>query len=509
MAKIDLGGETFNVLVEGDETKPALLLANALGTDLHMWDAQVPALTNHFRVVRYDSRGSGSSIIGEGPYSIERLGQDAVAILGALGIERVHFLGLSLGGMVGQWLLTHAPERISRAVLANTAAHFPGPDLWNSRINTAREAGMAPIAEATIERWFTQDFRSNHPDAVTGIAKTLTAAPVEGYAALLAALRDADLREAIRSIKAKVLVIIGKHDALAESENDLAQSIDGAELVTLNAAHLSNVEDAENFTRTIIEFLTAVEVPVKTSPLAKVARRSRTVKRTIGSPIANNTGTPRVAAKIPPAKKAPISKPAAAKAPAAPVVSKPDVGRKAAASKATPSHAVASPAPTARAPVKKAATKTAPVTKTLAKKSPVQQAAAPKTTAKSGAAKKVISQTAPTKNAPTKKVIVKKASVTKAPAKKVAPQKVAPKKVVAKKAAPAKAVAVQAAPKKAAAKKPIAKPAQTRNAPVKKAVVKTAPVKKAVAKSAVAKQAPAKAAARKAPPAKTPAGRKR
>src|SRR5579885_263353 len=144
MTGIIVEGETFNVLSEGDEANPVLMLAHPIATNLSYWDPQVPAFLEHFRVVRYDCRGHGATRANDGPYSIERLGRDAIAILDALGIEKTHWLGVSMGGMVGLWLLINARERIGRAVLAGTAAQMPGPDMWNNRIRFARQNGMEP-----------------------------------------------------------------------------------------------------------------------------------------------------------------------------------------------------------------------------------------------------------------------------------------------------------------------------------------------------------------------------
>src|ERR1700737_1292242 len=132
----DIAGETFNVLIEGDKNREVLLLSNPMGTNLHFWDRQIPALAEHFRIVRYDSRGHGASVANEGHYSVEGLGRDALAIMDALGIARAHWLGLSMGSIVGLWLLVHARERIGRAVLASTAAQMPGPDLGKTRIHS-------------------------------------------------------------------------------------------------------------------------------------------------------------------------------------------------------------------------------------------------------------------------------------------------------------------------------------------------------------------------------------
>ncbi len=151
MAELNIGGEAFHVEVEGDADAPVLMLSHVLGTTLHMWDPQMPALLKHYRVVRYDARGHGDSVVSEGPYSVADLGQDALNILDTLGIEKADFIGLSLGGAVGEWLLSHAPRRIGKAVLANTAAQLGNPDMWNSRIDAVLQDGMQAAAPLLID----------------------------------------------------------------------------------------------------------------------------------------------------------------------------------------------------------------------------------------------------------------------------------------------------------------------------------------------------------------------
>jgi 3-oxoadipate enol-lactonase len=272
MAILKVAGDAFNVLVEGDETKPTLLVSNPLGTNLHLWDRQMPALLEHFRVVRTDSRGHGESVADAGPYSIEGLGRDALAILDALGIEKAHWLGLSKGGMVGLWVLVHAPGRIGRAVLANTAARVPGPDLWNSRIRSARATGMDAIAEAVAERWFTKDFRKSHVEEVERVLSMVRATPLQGYLATCSALRDMDLREAIRGVAVPVLVITGCHDLSTPPEMGalIASSIAGAKLVTLEASHISNVEASADFTTAVVDFLAGAEPGERSDQTRKV-----------------------------------------------------------------------------------------------------------------------------------------------------------------------------------------------------------------------------------------------
>jgi 3-oxoadipate enol-lactonase len=277
MTGIIVEGETFNVLSEGDEANPVLMLAHPIATNLSYWDPQVPAFLEHFRVVRYDCRGHGATRANDGPYSIERLGRDAIAILDALGIEKTHWLGVSMGGMVGLWLLINARERIGRAVLAGTAAQMPGPDMWNNRIRFARQNGMEAVAEASAERWFTKSFREAEPEKVERVLAMVRQSPLHGYLAACGALRDMDLREAMRGITNKVLLIAGRHDPSTPTGMSalIASAIEGAELVTLEAAHLSNIEDEANFTKAAIEFLTAPEVaaPVR-APRRRIARKA-------------------------------------------------------------------------------------------------------------------------------------------------------------------------------------------------------------------------------------------
>jgi 3-oxoadipate enol-lactonase len=288
MTGITIAGETFNVCIEGGENKESLMLSNPMGTNLHVWDPQIPALTRHFRVVRYDSRGHGASVANQGPYSLEGLGRDALAIMDALGIERVHWLGLSMGSMVGLWLLVHARERIGRAVLASTAAQLPGPDLWNNRIQSARDTGMHGVAMAAAERWFTKTFRDANPEKVERVLEMVQTTPLHGYLAACAAIRDMDQRESIRSITNKVLVIAGRHDpstppgmgALA------ANSIEGAKFVTLETSHMSNIEDAANFIKAAVDFLTAPEAtaarppPRPRAPAKKMAAKKAPARKT-------------------------------------------------------------------------------------------------------------------------------------------------------------------------------------------------------------------------------------
>ena len=254
-----VAGEDFNVRIDGSADAPPLMLSNSLGTDLTMWDGAVEDLARRYRVIRYDSRGHGESVAESGPYSIAQLGRDALAILDALDVKVTHWVGVSKGGMVGQWLLAHAGARISRAVLANTTSHYQDPGAWNARITTVRTQGMVPIVSGVIERWFTPSFRANEPAVVDRFAASLLATPAQGYATACAAIRDMDLREACRGVVNPTLVIVGKHDAATPPElgRGVAARIRNASVYEIDAAHLSNVERPREFSRAVLEFLEA------------------------------------------------------------------------------------------------------------------------------------------------------------------------------------------------------------------------------------------------------------
>lgn len=261
MAMVKTATGTFRVEIEGPADAPALMLSNSLGTNLHMWDPQMPELTKRFRTVRYDSRGHGGSVADDGPYSIASLSADALSIMDALDLDTVNWLGLSLGGMVGQWLLAHAPQRIGRAVLANTSSHIPDPRAYNSRIVIVRHQGMAAVTQAVVDRWFTPEFQQRDPAAVERIAVMLRTTPPQGYAAACAAVRDMDQRETVRAARRPTLVIAGSRDPATPAVlgQGIAASIPGSHYVELEAAHLSNVERPEEFTAAVLRFLTAAE----------------------------------------------------------------------------------------------------------------------------------------------------------------------------------------------------------------------------------------------------------
>jgi 3-oxoadipate enol-lactonase len=245
--------------IEGKENAPVLIMSNSLGTNLGMWIPQMAALLERFRVVRYDQRGHGQSSVPAGPYRMEQFGQDVIALMDHIGIDRAHFCGLSMGGMTGMWVASNHPERIDRLALCNTAAHMAPPDLWNARIDKVGSEGMASIVPSVIERWFTADFRSTAQKQIDLVRAMLLQTPDAGYVASCAAIRDMDQRESIDAIVAPTLVIAGKHDNATTPEDGklIAGRIKGARYVELNAAHLSNWEVAQAFTTNVVDFLTA------------------------------------------------------------------------------------------------------------------------------------------------------------------------------------------------------------------------------------------------------------
>jgi 3-oxoadipate enol-lactonase len=255
---VDIGRERFNWRMEGPAGAATLVLSNSLGTNLAMWDAQVPALAQRFRVLRYDTRGHGTSLVTPGPYSIEQLARDVLALLDELKIAHAHFCGLSLGGMTGMWLGVHAPERLDRLVLCNTSPKIGPPEIWNARIEAVSNGGVSSIADAVLGRWFTMSFRERAPKELARMRAMLTATPADGYVAACAAIRDMDQWDVVARISRPTLVISGTHDVATPPADGrrVAEAIAGARYVELDAGHISNVEAPAAFTTAVLDFLT-------------------------------------------------------------------------------------------------------------------------------------------------------------------------------------------------------------------------------------------------------------
>ena len=251
------GEAHIHYVLEGKSGSPVVVFSNSLGANYSMWDPQGHEFRKRFGVLRYDTRGHGQSPPTPGPYSIELLGKDIVAMMDALDLDRVHFCGLSMGGMIGMWLALNAPERLSKLVLSNTAAKIGTAEGWNARIEAVQKNGMKSVASAILERWFTPAFRRKAPETMANILKMLEETNPDGYVACCAAVRDFDCREKLSAIRTPTLVIAGAHDPATPPDGSrfLAQQIPGARYVELNAAHLSNIEARDQFNNELAAFL--------------------------------------------------------------------------------------------------------------------------------------------------------------------------------------------------------------------------------------------------------------
>ena len=257
MPMIDADGCPINVQIEGPENAPVLMMSNSLGTNLHMWDDQVKPFTEHFRLVRYDRRGHGKSGAPKGPYSMERLGRDVLAILDGLAIRKINWCGLSMGGMVGMWLGANAPARLNKLILSNTSAYFADKQMWNDRLKLARDKGLEGLVGANMERWFTKDFRERSPAAVARITQMFLATPLEGYVGCAEAVRDMDHRDILGKIGVPTMIIAGRYDPATnvEAAEFIRSRIPGAALTILDAAHISNVEQPHEYADRVLGFL--------------------------------------------------------------------------------------------------------------------------------------------------------------------------------------------------------------------------------------------------------------
>ena len=254
-------GTRLHYQLDGPADTPVLLFINSLGTDLRMWEPQVAALVSELRVLRYDARGHGQSDAPPGPYTLERLGLDALALLNGLGIERAHVCGLSLGGLTALWLAIHHPTRIQRAVFANTAARVGSVESWSTRIEAVQAGGMPAISDAVLARFLSAGFREREPSVAASVRAMILATPPEGYIGCCAALRDADLCHLVSTIESRSLVIGGELDEAtppAQAEDLHAGIVPSDLMVIPGVAHLSNLEWPDLFNRRLLDHLTRV-----------------------------------------------------------------------------------------------------------------------------------------------------------------------------------------------------------------------------------------------------------
>jgi 3-oxoadipate enol-lactonase len=244
--------------LDGSPEHPVLMLSNSIATNLHMWDGEVRTLSAHFRVLRYDTRGHGGSDAPAGAYSLDRLGRDVVELLDHLGLERVHFCGLSLGGIVGQWLGIYAPERVDRLVLSNTSPYLGPTPQWDELIRrTLAAQDLSDLAPMFLANWFPASMHAGEPDIVEAFRGVILTTRPGGLTGCFAVVRDFDVRRTIALIERPTLVIGGRDDTvtLASHSEAIAQTIPGAELRIFPGVHMLNVERREAFVATVEGFL--------------------------------------------------------------------------------------------------------------------------------------------------------------------------------------------------------------------------------------------------------------
>jgi 3-oxoadipate enol-lactonase len=256
--KIRTNGIQINYEVEGDG--PWVTMSHSLACNLHMWDPQMPALKGKYRVLGFDTRGHGQSDAPAGEYTLEQLADDVKGLLDALGVRQTHWVGLSMGGMIGQAFALRYPGVFTSMVLADTTSRRP-PDaakMWGERISTAREKGMGALVESTLARWFTEGYRNTRKDVMERIGADIRSTPVAGFIGCCHAIAKVDYLDRLKEIDCPALVMVGEHDhgTPPEAARAIQANLPGSELkVIASAAHLSNVEQAGIFNRALTDFL--------------------------------------------------------------------------------------------------------------------------------------------------------------------------------------------------------------------------------------------------------------
>ena len=259
--KIRTNGIDTNYTIEGEG--PWVTMSHSLACNLSMWDEQAKLLSKKFKVLRYDTRGHGASSAPPGPYTLEQLADDAKALFDALGIKRTHWIGLSMGGMIGETFALKYPGFFQSMVLADTTSRRQpnAEQMWGDRVKTAREQGMEGVREGTLGRWFTEPYRARCKDVMEKIGRDITSTPVEGFAGCCEAIAKIDVLDRLKEIDCPTLVIVGEHDhgTPPEMARVIHENLRGSELVVIpSAAHLSNVEQPEAFNKALTDFLARV-----------------------------------------------------------------------------------------------------------------------------------------------------------------------------------------------------------------------------------------------------------
>ena len=256
--KLSVNGIEINYAIEGEG--PVVTFSHSLGCNLSMWDAQAAALRDRYRVLRFDTRGHGQSGAPAGAYTLEQLAEDVHGLLGGLGIPRTHFVGLSMGGMIGQIFALKYPEMVQSLVLCDTTSRYPAAaaPVWQDRIKTVEAKGMEPLVEPTLGRWFTAPFRARRPDLMEQVGAMIRATPAQGYIGCCHAIPKINVTDRLGAVACPALVIVGEEDpgTPVEMARDIHAALPSAELAILrSASHLSNLEQPEEFNRVLVRFL--------------------------------------------------------------------------------------------------------------------------------------------------------------------------------------------------------------------------------------------------------------
>ena len=258
--KVEANGIEINYELSGKEGAPVVVLSHSLGSSLEMWNPQIAALEPHYRILRFDTRGHGGSEAPAQHYSLDQLGEDTLSLLDVLRIDGLHFVGLSMGGMIGQYLALNHGNRLRSLALCDTAALIPpeAQPVWQERIDTAHESGLVALVDDTLQRWFTPPYLEQNPPQVQLIRKLFLSTPLAGYVGCSEAIRRLDYLERLSEIKIPTLIIVGRDDpgTPVEAAQAMHNRISDSKLVVLDsAAHLSNVEQSEAFTQSLLKFL--------------------------------------------------------------------------------------------------------------------------------------------------------------------------------------------------------------------------------------------------------------
>jgi len=256
--KIKANGIEINYVIEGEG--PLVTMSHSLACNLHMWDEQAAALAERYTVVRFDTRGHGHSSAPEGAYSLDQMGDDLKGLLDGLGIRETHFVGLSMGGMIGQTFALKHPAMIKSLVLCDTTSRYPAAaaPIWEDRIKTVGAKGMEPMVAGTLERWFTAPFRARRRDVMERVGAMIRSTPPAGYVGCCHAIPKINVTDRLKELRCPTLVVVGEEDpgTPVEMAREIHAALPGSQLAVLrSASHLANVEQPEEFNRALLSFL--------------------------------------------------------------------------------------------------------------------------------------------------------------------------------------------------------------------------------------------------------------